>query len=253
MFNKLLWLLIKLIKKLKYMCNCSSNCGCNSTDIPVGLQGPMGPQGPEGPQGIQGEPGQALISGEGVPTQEGTYCGQPYMDAVVGQIYTWNCDTNTWNTDPVNTLIGPQGPKGDKGDPGDSGSGSGGATAFILERTTSRTSISGASGEVAELTKTFAANEAGEYIITNNYKYNISGTSINTDIIFRIRKNGVDVSDIQRTFIRNYGSTTVEALYDTHSDLISVEEGDVISIHFVHSGTTSATCSRMWSIYQKVN
>jgi hypothetical protein len=95
MFNKFLWLLIKLIKKLKYMCNCNSNCGCNSTEIPTGLQGPMGPQGPAGndgatgPQGIQGETGPE--GPQGLKGDQGD--------------------------------VGPQGLKGDKGDPGDGGAG----------------------------------------------------------------------------------------------------------------------------------
>ena len=77
-----------------------------------GIQGDVGPAGVDG-IGISG--------GDGAPTEDGTVCGQIYLDLTsdAGNTYVWNCDTNLWELSGGSV----QGPQGDQGDVGPAGPG----------------------------------------------------------------------------------------------------------------------------------
>ena len=84
--------------------------------------GPTGATGATGPQGPQGNPGQAIMSGVGVPinpAQEGAL----YVNLLTGALYkmisgTWVVESNILGPQGP---IGPQGPKGDTGATGPQG------------------------------------------------------------------------------------------------------------------------------------
>ena len=68
-----------------------------------------------------------ITSGEGPPTEDGSYCGEVYVDLSTGLTYTWNCETDTWDVGSGTGFQGPEGPQGPQGPEGPQGSAGGDA------------------------------------------------------------------------------------------------------------------------------
>lgn len=71
--------------------------GTPGPEGPQGLRGPQGPRGeqgnpgltgPTGAKGDRGDRGISVLSGEGVPTQNGNP-GDTYIDTLTGDVYRW--------------------------------------------------------------------------------------------------------------------------------------------------------------------